>query len=1041
MSLIKILSKLPAGFLTVLLLGIGSAVYFLLPVRTLPALPPDTYLIEINSPGLTPEEFDKLIANDLEQGLMILPCRKYLMSSVQSNFAQFRFVIKDGCQESLEALKTRILETIDAKKVNWPHYTEIIQNKFIDQQEQWQYLIEGADVNDPQIRAWLKKLATDMRTVEEVKAVDISMTEPQANIEIDVVAMKRLGFDATFIAEVIRNHLRDSVVGSSTKSGKNFQFTFRSPLHADIQGLNSLVLRTEPKRITLKDIATVKIEQPYEDVKTYYNGKLGVYLFVTEADRADVTKLKSGIARVLDGSIRNAPHPVSYKLLLDQSRFMTDQVQSIGNNAWVGVVSMLVFLGLAMGFRSAFAQLFSTPVIVASTLIVMYLTGQTINLISIMGMFIVLGIMVDDSVIVSDTYMQWRRKGCTPAEAKAKTTRSLFVPLIITFVAVSVSLLPVFFWTSSLSHFMKPIAIIFIAALGLSLVECLTLLPTHLQKLDQEYKPKPDLRERIWSKVEKVYLGFLKRFLRFRWIFVPLFLIGMIGGAFFAVKKLNFVDNLGNVGQRLNFHYQVSNASHEDIAAILKDIPDTVMVTTHRRGIAKHDNKELYGKNYGKITLVIVASGEKVMKLKDEISAWMNQRLRNQAGLVWFEEEKSNKVVRDSDLLITPLYVSADSIQDALWAKNQLESAVKTLPGLIKLEQNSELFAEHWVFRPNYQRLAEVGMSVRELSEQTGFELTPQFLGRIPVAGDLIDVRLELQNYDQLSPESLREQLYHLQVQHPIHRGLIALSKLGEWTKEFSQTKIEKRNGIPSIKLSAEFDQTKTTRQSVFAALESITQKIQQQKSGIAIKTNETQENQNEEFLSYAIEIGLAIVLIYVLVGLTTGSYLKPLLLIIGLLPIIGSVIIALFIHDRPISVLIFIGLISVLGISLNDGLIILFKIKEGTDEGIGSREAILDAMGSKLRAVIITGTCAGISLFPVAYSTADVNLFVRPIAFGAMWGLFGSVLQALLLLPSLFVMEADGRALVMSFKRKLGSMMQRIYLRPKKLRMDTENI
>ena len=79
---------------------------------------------------------------------------------------------------------------------------------------------------------------------------------------------------------------------------------------------------------------------------------------------ADVTKLKVGIAKVLDESIKNAPYPVSYKLLLDQSRFMTDQVQSIGNNAGVGVVSMLIFLGLVMGFRSAFAQLFSTPVIV-----------------------------------------------------------------------------------------------------------------------------------------------------------------------------------------------------------------------------------------------------------------------------------------------------------------------------------------------------------------------------------------------------------------------------------------------------------------------------------------------------------------------------------------------------------------------------------------------------------------------------------------------------------------------------------------------------
>ncbi len=1041
MALYKILSKLPAGFLTFLLLGIGSAVYFLLPIRTLPALPADTYVIEISSPGLTPEEFDKLIASDLEQGLMILPCRKHLMSSVQSSFAQFRFVIKEGCQESLEALKTRISETIDAKKVNWPSYTEIVQNQFIDQQEQWQYLIEGADVNDPQIRAWLKKLATAMRTVEEVKAVDISMTEPQANIELDLVAMKRLGIDATIIADIIRNHLRDSVVGASTKSGKNFQFTFRSPLHTDIQGLNNLVLRTEPQRVTLKDIASVKIEQTYEDVQTFYNGKPGVYLFVTEQDRADVTKLKAGIAKVLDESIKNAPYPVSYKLLLDQSRFMTDQVQSIGNNAVVGVVSMLIFLGLVMGFRSAFAQLFSTPVIVASTLIVMYLTGQSINLISIMGMFIVLGIMVDDSVIVSDTYRQWRRKGYAPAEATTKVARSLFIPLIITFVAVSVSFLPVFFWTSSLSHLMKPIAIIFIAALGLSLVECLTLLPAHLQKLDQEYKPDPDLRERMWSKLEQAYLSFLKQFLRLRWIFVPMFLIATIGGAFFAVQKLKFVDNLGNVGQRLNFNYQLAEASHEDISSILKDIPGTVMVSTHRRGIAKLDDKELYGKAYGKITLVIVAGGDKVMKLKDETSVWMNERLHNQTGLVWFEEEKSNQVEKDSDLLITPLYVSADNIEDALWAKTQLESAVKSLPGLVKLDHDSELFAEHWVFQPDYQRLAEVGMSVRDLSEQTGFELAPQFLGRIPVAGDLIDVRLKLQNYDQMSPETLRGKLDHLQVQHPIHRGLIALSKLGEWTKEFSQTKIDKRNGIPSIELKAEFDQTKTNRQTVFASLESIAEKIQQQKPGIDIKTNETQESQDEEFLSYAIEIGLAVVLIYILVGLSTGSYLKPLFLIIGLLPIVGSAIIALFFHDRPISVLVFIGLISVIGISLNDGLIILFKIKEGSDGGIISRETILDAMGSKLRAVIITGTCAGIGLFPIAYSTADVNLFVRPIAFGAMWGLFGSVLQALLLLPSLFFLEADGQSWVRGLKSRMIQSMLRLQPKTRKLQIEAEKI
>jgi multidrug efflux pump subunit AcrB len=1006
-SIDKIIARLPTGFLTVLLLGLGAVSYYIMPVRTLPELSAPGYLIEISSPGLTPQEFDKLIGSELEQGLLTLPCRRDLHSRIRASTAQFRYIFRDGCQESKADLKERIVEILETQKGIWPPYTEVRKSEFIDPQNKWEYLLEGADTKDSRLRPWIKKLVAELRSVEGVKDVQVDIDQPYLDVALDEVALQHKGLDASSVAAILRDHMKDRVIGVSSKSGQNFQFTLQSPISSDKTDLESLTLRSEPELIKLGEVASVRHRMPYQEFPTLFNGKPGFFLYITEAQHSDYFKLKSEVAEVLEKAIANYPTKLSYKIMFDNAKFMGDQLKSIGDNAIVGVLTMLVFIGFVMGFRAAFAQLFSTPVIVASTLLVMWITGQTLNLLCIMGMFIVLGIMVDDSVIVSETYMQWRRKGLPPQEATSRTARSLILPLITTFLAVSASLLPVFFWNASASEYMRPIAIIFIAALGLSLIECLTLLPAHLQKLDKEGDISSSLRERVWTRFGAFYRSCLSGVIRLRWLLAPLIIGLMAYGVFLVKDRLRFNSSFGYNGERVTFHYHLGSMDHQDLARLTDGMSTDVLVSIQRLGFAEKNGKKVYGPAYGQISFVVLGSTENMVETKQNVFNEVTRRLEKADGLAWFEAEKSNEVSKQENVLSTPLYISGDTLEKVLTAGQGLEAELRKIPGFVRLIEAEDPRAERWQFAPDYNRLSQAGLSANQVFERVGYQIAPQFLGRIPLMGELTDVRLSNLGYDDMGPDALRTNLSHLQVVHPEHKGVFALAQFGSWTRTISQTTIIKRDGVSSIRLDAEFDQSKVKRQFLFNSLASLGKAWEAKVPSLRVKTDSSEVEQRDEMRTYMIEFGIAAFLVYVLVALTTGSYIRPFILILCLSPIVATVIFALYIHERALSILIFIGVLSVFGISINDGLIILHKIKEIEQEK-SIIAAIKEAMLSKFRAIVITGSCAGISLFPIAYSTDDINLFIKPIAFGAMWGLVGSATQALVVLPLLLAIEGD---------------------------------
>ncbi|RYE31345.1 MAG: efflux RND transporter permease subunit, partial [Sphingobacteriales bacterium] len=365
-------------------------------------------------------------------------------------------------------------------------------------------------------------------------------------------------------------------------------------------------------------------------------------------------------------------------------------------------------------------------------------------------------------------------------------------------------------------------------------------------------------------------------------------------GSFYLKDKVRFTSDFGYNGERVTFNYMLGKASHEQVVPPPSDLPSEVLISIQKVGWANRDSKKIYGKNYGQVSLVVLGSTEHLLEAKEKIRNAMQSRLQSIEGISWFEVEQSSEVANQDDQILAPIYISGNSLDEVMWAQDLVKEKIKSLPGFVQLQESDD-HVEDWQFHFNFDQLLQAGLSVRRIADEVAYKLSPQLLGRIPVLDEITDVKLSSKEFDRIDPTVLRSKLDNLTLRHPIHKELLSLDRFGHWASKLSQTSITKLDGVPSLKLDVEFDQSKINRQVLFQSLAKIADSVQKQKVGLNVKTNVSESKQDEEIQTYLYEIGLACILVFVLVALTTGSYTRPLILIICLSPILAAVIFALY--------------------------------------------------------------------------------------------------------------------------------------------------
>jgi multidrug efflux pump subunit AcrB len=1027
------------NLLSVGICAVGLFLFFSLKRDLIPRF--EISMIRINATllGASPRSMEKEVLFPIEESLRGMAEVKSMTSTAQSDSASLTLRLKpsvDQVDEVLEDVRAR-LETV---KATLPDNIENLEASAVraDSVDLKGYAVTGIDSSRTKDRLWLKGLQEKLRQLPGVVRVDLSLDDRHLFLEFIPERLNYYGISLGQARQQILNYFRLTTLGYLDQGGEQIIVDVDKPVDQlpDIRRIPIKSLMGE-QLVRLEDVAAIEIRTHRETTRHLWEGQPYVFMQVHKDLDSDALRLQKEVDAAVETYQANRPYePVRVVEAFDSSALIDQQLRVLRDNGLYGFLLVVALLTLFVGFKTAMMTAIGLPIAYLGTVIVLYWLGMSINLISVIGMILVVGMLVDDAIIVAEKYSQNLERGLVPREAARDAAYSLIAPVSGTILTTIVAFLPILLIPSDVGEIFRSIPIVIIAALCLSWLECFFVLPNHLQHVvTQTSKHSTHLLDRLAGP----YRWTLNWALRLRYPAIVL-IIGVTAGTVYFVKEhmqTNFNLRLGPKRLRV-ISVLDESASLVQTEARLKPLQDSLIelkkdFDLNLRtviGRAWFDGKDLRGDQYAQI---IIYDNRSQLEREDQPEALEN---RVRSLIDQHKSERFDKltliVSRSGDQSVkentATIYVSGDDRLGFADLTAQIESRVQEVEGFKEIFIDQDDLVANWRFAVKPEALSKYGLSTGDVADQISSIFAPVKVGQMRLGGEQMNIYTELSRKDRLAFGDLQT-LTVLNSQNIE----IPLNYLGSWRQTQTLKTIQHRDGRRIFQIDVKYDDNKTDLTAFKAAVQDAVGPLEQEFPHFDLSVEAGDEAQDEARQWMINNVVTAVILILLVLSLTLGSLLQPLLVGSAIpLGMIG-VIWALYFHGMDLGLMAMIGLLGVAGVAVNDALIMVYAINRlgrSLRDRQKRRAAILDGAVSRLRAILLTTITTLGGVFPMAYGWGGDSGFTAPLAFSMGWGILAATLATLFIIPIFLELLQDlyggwrycGRLVSLAVDRGLAS-------------------
>ena len=759
--------------------------------------------------------------------------------------------------------------------------------------------------------------------------------------------------------------------------------------------------------IHLGDIAHIEkrttIGAPYASV----GGAPAVQMMVRKGIESDALEAADILHDWVDDTRAELPEGISISLFLEAWSFIRDELNLIMRNGVSGLILVILALLIFLQLRVAFWVMVGIPVTFALALFVFYFTGSTINALSLIGMVMALGIVVDDAIVVGEESLTQFQNGKSPAEAATLGAQRMFAPVLASSLTTACAFLPLLLQRGEP---IIEIPILMICVIAASIVECFIVLPGHLRHAFEASAGRPV------SALRRRFNGAFEQFREQR--FRPMVRASMrnrrvvIGGAFAAFALMTGLWMTGwiKTNLNLNINFDEIQANVEFVAGTSDQQRQQYMLALER-ALSRADETEGAGNVTSFVTVFNSATISNEPKtgpqyasiLVEMTSPEQRQISADDFALSWSSQAPHTSVVESISIRKPGEYWADFAIllkgADAgvlKAAAEELIGELGPLNGVSNLHDDLPYGKQQWIFS-----LTPEGRSVGLTTAEVGRQLRGAYDGqRIQILSDQqseLEVRVILPEHERNDLASLGQFPIKTPAGH-----MLPLASVATWEGNRGINIIRHHSGQRTIKVSGDVDLN------VISGREVVNYFDQHIRDGLLEKYAITSglddlslaEQHNEE--SFQTQFLLALALIYVVLAWVFASYAWP-LAIMAAIPLgptgalAGHVIMGM--HIGPMSLL---GLFTLTGIIVNDSIIIVSAYKHRIEDGVEPHQAIEDAVCSRLRAVILTSLTTIAGLFPLMLEQAPIGAAFTPLAAAICFGMLYGTVLVLLVIPAL---------------------------------------
>lgn len=866
---------------------------------------------------------------------------------------------------------------------------------------------------DPETRAEVQKyilsFENQLLTMPEVASIEKShYRKPELQIKVDPKKILKKEISLSAIREQIQTNNVRAPIGSLKDKGES-KVTALNELE-DVESLEKLILRGNytGAQINLNQVGTIEDGHVESNSIFKINGHEGVFINVKKNVATDILTAQKAVMRFIKNfkkSNKNAP--IGIVLMDDESYAVTNRLDIVSSNGLLGFFLIIAVLLLFLNLKTGFWVAMGIPFSIAFTLIIASVVGYTVNNMTLAGIIIVLGIVVDDAIIIAENISRKREEGSPIKEAAIEGTLEVIKPITASILTTCVAFIPLIFFEGFFGKLVSYIPLVVILMLLGSLLESIFILPGHLSSptpLLDKYS-KDDSAESWYHRYERLYARFLMKVFQYRSLVLVGFLI-MLGSAFFIYnQKMKFVMFPREESQEIFIKVKAKKdfsrlETAQAIAPLEKMFAeDTKNVVAVRSSIGLSRRGGEVRENEASVLVELLPADDRETSLNELIKVWEEKS----KGLPGLDDVRilRGRWGHSSGSALELRILENDDQKRAAIAK-KLEQVLKEYSDVTDVEVEVPLLKKEYVFKLRQDRLVKYDVAPTQLTSTLRSFVEGSILYSINKGDEEVDVRLTVLD----NVKDNLEELMDLRV--PNRQGSLTFLRnmvdIVEVNKPVNITRANYKR-VTTVYGNPKAGANVTPLQIAERLEEKVFPVIYNEFPTAALswagEVKDSRESQGE----FSDSIIIVILLIYLILVLMFDSLLKP-LMVLSVVPFgIAGIIFVLMIHGMSVyGFFAAIGALGMIGVVINDAIVMIDKIDNVLErEGERSHDLIAEIAATRLRPVVVTTVTTVVGVLPTAYGIGGYDSLLAEMMLTMGWGLMIGTIITLILIPTIY--------------------------------------
>jgi multidrug efflux pump subunit AcrB len=982
---------------------IGAFTVINMPRAEDPELNAPIFPVTIIYPGTSPVDIEELVIKPMEKALYGLENIRRLKSIIGDGYAVIRVEFKYGVDvnekyqelvRELASLKGKLpsdMELPTVEKIS-PSNVNVIQTALISETATWKQLKMEAD-----------KLAEALEKIPALKNIEIAgLPEEQIQISLDFERMARLGVPQQAVINNLQSELANIPSGSidvgtryfNVKSSGNFR---------DVEEIkNTLVYSANNRNVQLRDIANVSMTFAERDHITRLNGHRGIFVVAAQKSKENIAATQLAYQPILEKFKKNLPSNIDMVHHFDQAEVVQKRLSGLGFD-FIWAILLVAFTLLPLGFRPAIIVMISIPLSLSIGIIILNYLGFSLNQLSIVGLVVALGLLVDDSIVVIENIERWMLNGFSRKDAVLKATSQIGTAVLGCTATLIIAFLPLIFLPEASGEFIRSLPISVIASVLASLLVSLTVIPflgNILLKKTMGHSEGNWFMRVLKSGISKSYAPILETSLN-----NPVKTMGIILVVFFA--SLQIIPIIGfslfPASEKPQFLIRITppaqvNIKNTDtisrfVEKELTKISDVQYYATNvgmgNPQIYYNETRSIKKPNFAEIFVQLdpTSSVERKMFLIDS--------LRNEWTPFHGAKVQINNFEQGPPV-VAPVEVRllGDNLDSLRALSFKIENLIKSVPGTIYVNNPVSNLQTDLRVKINKEKAALLGIPTISIDKTLRLALSGIPIG-IMSDDDGEDYQILIKKKENIP---LNLDVFKTLFVENVRGKAIPLTQFAHLELESSPLSINHLDKTRMVSISAFVSKGYLNDEVIKLVMDKLDQFAMP--SGYTYQMGGEYETRQESFSGFTIIIILTIFLFIGILLLEFKTF-KSTIIVLSVIPLgmVGALS-ALWLTGNSLSFVAVVGLIALAGIEIKNTILLVDFTNQLREEGKPLDIAIREAGEIRFLPIILTSLTAIGGLIPIALST---NPLISPLAIVIIGGLISSTLLSRIFTPVIY--------------------------------------